>query len=178
MAKLTSRFPDAERHFLIGNHEERIERAQQDMASFTGAIGYKDLALDGWKVHGFLDVAWIDGVAYSHFFANNKSGRPLGGMVPSRLKTLGHSFVQGHQQGLEVGTWTTLQGMRWGIVAGSCYLHEEGYRAQGADQNCWHGVVLLHEVRDGIFDPMFVSLDFLCRRYEKMSLASFRARYL
>jgi hypothetical protein len=35
--------------------------------------------------------------------------------------------------------------------------------AQG--NHYWRGIVVLHEVNDGCFDEMFVSLDFLKKRY-------------
>jgi hypothetical protein len=49
-------------------------------------------------------------------------------------------------------------------VIGSSYLHDEDYLGpQGNDD--WRGIVVCHQVEGGAYDPMFVSLDFLCRRY-------------
>ena len=64
--------------------------------------------------------------------------------------------------------------IRHGIVAGSAYLHDEEYK--GVANAHWRGVVVLNEVRDGQFCEMPLTLDYLCRRYEGMSLARFLQR--
>ena len=54
----------------------------------------------------------------------------------------------------------------------NCYLHDEEYRgAQG--QGHWRGVVVLNEVQNGDYCVMPLTLDYLCRKYEGMSLAAF-----
>src|SRR3546814_16677199 len=60
------------------------------------------------------------------------------------------------------------------IVAGSAYLHDEEYKGQANAH--WRGVVVLNEVRDGQFCEMPLTLDYLCRKYEGMSLARFLQR--
>ena len=52
------------------------------------------------------------------------------------------------------------------IIAGSFYQHDEAYLTPMAN-NCWRGIVMLNEVRDGQFDEMFVSLNYLRKRYGK-----------
>jgi hypothetical protein len=37
----------------------------------------------------------------------------------------------------------------------------------------WRGVVVLNEVRDGQFCEMPLTLDYLCRKYEHMSVARY-----
>ena len=157
---------------LRGNHEHRIIRATSEDSRLDGTIGYHDLESPGWEVHDFLEPVDIDGVVYCHYFQNRGTGRPLGGMAQSRLKQLGHMFIQGHQQVLEVATRFVLDRQQWGIVAGACYLHDEDYLGYQGNHH-WRGVVVLHQVEDGSFDPMFVSLDYLCRRYEGIPLAEF-----
>lgn len=153
-----------ESHFLMGNHEERIDRAVNANPQLEGALGYDQLNLDGWEVHDFLDVLWLDGIAYSHYFYNPMSGRPYSAMMETRLKNIGHSFTMGHQQTLIFGIRYTLSGPHYGLVAGAFYQHDEGYKGpQGNDH--WRGIVVKHEVRDGRYDPMLVSLDYLRRRY-------------
>lgn len=46
----------------------------------------------------------------------------------------------------------------------SFYQHNEEYRGPQAT-NEWRGILMLHEVRDGNYDIMTVSLDFLRRKY-------------
>ena len=160
------------RVLLRGNHEHRIIRATEIDAALDGTIGYDDLLSPGWEVHDFLEVVEIDGVCYSHYYANRGTGKPLGGMASTRLKTLGHSFVQGHQQVLEVACRYVLDTQQWGIVAGAAYLHDEDYLGYQGNHH-WRGILRLVGVSAGSFDPMFVSLDSLCRRYEGVQLDQF-----
>lgn len=160
---------------LRGNHEHRLARAIEDNAQLDGVLTFDDLASPGWEVHDFLDPVWIDGVCYSHYFYNPNTGRPYAGAnVETRLKTIGHSFTMGHQQGLKVGNMPTIGGMRRGLVAGTCYLHDEDYLGPQGNLE-WRGIVVCHEVADGDYSLMEVSLDFLCRRYEGLPLADFVA---
>lgn len=164
-----------EKHLLRGNHEHRIIRATELDAQLDGVIGYDDLESPGWTVHDFLKPVDIDGVVFAHYFANRGTGKPLGGMAATRLKQLGHTFVQGHQQVLEVAVRYVLDKQQWGIVAGAAYMHQEDYLGYQGNAH-WRGIVVLHEVADGGFDPMFVSLDYLCRRYEGVPIEQFTAR--
>ena len=71
-----------------------------------------------------------------------------------------------------LGNVLTVQGRRElpngqtqiGCVAGSFYQHNEDYRGPQAASE-WRGLVVKHEVANGDYDPMFVSLDFLRKRY-------------
>lgn len=162
------------RVFLLGNHEDRISRAIEANAQLDGLLTLDALnpASWGWEVHGFREVVEIGGILYSHLFYDQQTGRPYGGKsIDTRLKTIGHSFTMGHQQGLMYGLRSTLTGMQHGLVAGSCYLHDEIYRGPQAAGE-WRGVVVCHQVENGSFDPMFVSLDYLCRKYEGKRLSA------
>lgn len=163
--------------FITGNHENRITRAAEDNAQLEGTVSLDDLDTGRWEVIPFLDVFSLDGVAYSHYFYNPSTGRPFGGMVDTRIRQVGRSFTMGHQQGLKYGlieSWTDdgRRTMRHGLIAGSCYLHDEDY--MGPQGNAyWRGVVVCHDVKDGSYDPMFLRLDYLSRRYEGKTLDEF-----
>lgn len=164
---------------LRGNHENRLLRYIDANPVLEGIIGLHLLDDKGWEVvpyfNGSPGVVYIDGIAYAHYFANPNSGKPIGGTIANRLSKIGSSFVQGHQQGLLQGNLQYATGViRHGIVAGSAYLHDEEYK--GAANTHWRGVVVLNEVRDGQFCEMPLTLDYLCRRYEGMSLARFLQR--
>lgn len=163
-----------ELHFILGNHEERIERAvDDDPYQLEGVLGYDLLNLADWTVHPFLEIADIDGVWYSHYFYNQKTGKPLGSQPMTRLKDVGHTFTMGHQQGLQEARRTLADGtIQRAIIAGSCYLHRNDYMGPQGD-NDWSGILVKHEVRDGQYDLMEVSLDYLCRRYEGVTLGEF-----
>ncbi len=166
-------WPD--RHITLGNHEHRISRACEEDAQLDGTISLDDLNFNahGWKVHPFLEPLILDGVHYSHYWYHPNTGRPYGGEnLYTRLKQIGHSFTMGHQQGLSHAIRPVGKTRHHGLVIGSCYLHEEKYLGpQGTAY--WRGLVVCHQVEAGAYDAMFVSLDYLCRRYEKKTLAEF-----
>jgi hypothetical protein len=60
-----------------------------------------------------------------------------------------------------------------GLVAGACYLHDEDYKGPQGNAH-FRGIVVKHGVRNGSYDIQQISLDFLCRRYEGMSLERFK----
>lgn len=166
-----------ERHITLGNHEFRIERAVEDSPELEGAIGVSDLNYkeSGWTVHDFLQPVEIDGIYYSHYWYNPNSGNPYSGTIENRLKNIGHTFTQGHLQTLMYGLRFVNDKSQHGLVAGSCYLHDEDYKGPQGNHH-WRGVIVKHEVSDGQYDPMFVSLNYLCRRYEGKSLDKFKAK--
>ena len=159
--------------YFRGNHEERVQRAIDADPQLEGLLSLDLLDTQDWEVHPFLDVANIDGVAYSHYFYNPMTGRPYGGQnIDTRLKTIGHSFTMGHQQGLGYGIRNVLGQMHHGLVAGSCYLHDEEYKGPQGNAH-WRGIVVCNQVENGSYDPSFISLDYLCRRYEGVRLSAF-----
>lgn len=153
------------RHYFRGNHEQRIERALNDNPRLDGVIGYELLDTHGFDVSDFLVIKEIDGIAYSHYFANTHSGRPIGGSIDNRLNKIGKSFVQGHEQGFLYGVRQFPGSLtRHGLVAGSFYLHDEKYRGNQGNGE-WRGIVVLNEVNDGKYDVMPLSMDYLRRKY-------------
>lgn len=149
----------------LGNHEHRISRAVEMQAEFDGVIGYHDLPYDDWEVYDFLDPVVINGVMYVHYLANPMSGKPYAGTALNQLAKVQHSFCVGHKQTLDTATYFTPLGKQtWGIVAGACYQHDEDYKGYQGNAH-WRGIVVLHDVHDGSFDPMMVSLKYLKERY-------------
>lgn len=164
------------RVLLRGNHEHRLTRAVDDHAELEGVLDFSlfnDTDL-GWEVHDFLEPVVIDGVTYAHYFYNPMTGKPWGGMVSTMLKNIGHTFTMGHRQTFDVAIRYVGNRQVRGIVAGACYLHDEDYKGPQGNHH-WRGILVKHEVRDGQFDLMEVSLDYLCRRYEGRSLSDFLA---
>lgn len=172
----TRRSPwEPSRHFFLGNHEDRITRAAEDDAQLDGALSLDDLnaAEWGWTVMPFLEPVVLEGVAYAHYFYNPMSGKPYGGEnLYNRLKIIGHSFTMGHQQGVQHAIRVVGKTRHHGLVVGSSYLHEEKYLGPQGN-NHWRGIVVCHQVEEGRYDPMFVSLEYLCRRYTNRTLADF-----
>lgn len=167
----------AEKHFIRGNHEQRVERAIEADAQLEGILGYENMDTLDWEVHDFLDPVFIDGVSYAHYFANPMSGRPYGGMAITRLKTIGHSFTMGHQQTLDYAVRFVRDGegvprSQHALVAGACYLHDEDYKGYQGNAH-WRGIVVCHGVEKGCYNPMFIDLEYLCRRYEGKTVAEY-----
>lgn len=172
-----------ERHFLTGNHEYRLQRViNSDPVKFEGVIGFHDLNYSdlGWRVHNFLEVVFIDGVGYSHYAVTPMTGRPMGGTASLQLQKLGHSMITGHQQTLDYAVRYTRNDKGktksiHRIIAGASYSHHEDYLGPQGNTH-WRGIIVLNQVKDGSFDPMFVSLDYLCRRYTGKTLAEYQRR--
>lgn len=162
---------------LRGNHEERLNRAIADNPQFQGLIGefsFNDRRL-GWEVHKFLAPVTIDGIVYAHYFYNPLTGRPWAGTAHTKLRNIGMTFTMGHVQGIDSAHGITPDGrQRRALVVGSCYLHDEEYKGPQANHH-WRGIIMKHEVRDGYYDLMEVSLDYLCRKYEGVPLAEWLA---
>lgn len=156
-----------EKHFLMGNHEVQLERLWKNDPRLVGLIGFDafDIEMYGFKVHDFLKIVELDGISYSHYFYNASTGRPYSGMMQTRLKNIGFSFTQGHSQEFAYGERQLPNGKRLhGLVAGAFYMHDEGYKGPQGNAH-WRGVVVKNEVRDGEYDIMKISLDYLLRKY-------------
>lgn len=148
----------------LGNHEARIDRAVNEDRKLDGLISVDDLPYQDWDVHKFLDVVVIDGVAYSHYFVSGCMGRPI--TSAQALLTKKHmSCFAGHQQGRMIAYGHKADGSEiTAIICGSFYEHEEAYLGAQGNKH-WRGFYVLHDVRDGAFDEMAVSIKFLKERY-------------
>ena len=155
----------------LGNHENRISRHVNQYPILEGRLHYRDLGyLDaGWDVYDYLDVAESEDVLYSHFFPRNAQGRVVQSYRGSPSAALQvrremQSCTSGHLQGLDFAVLQTGARRYYGIIAGSFYMHDEDYLTpQGTAY--WRGVIVKHQVKDGEYDPMFVSLDYLLRKW-------------
>jgi hypothetical protein len=164
--------------FTEGNHEYRAATFASNDARFEGVVGTHLCNVEalGFERHKFLAPVEIDHVHYSHFWQSALSDRPIGGTIDNRLNKLCVSFVCGHEQGLRYGSRPLATGKTiHGIVAGSCYLGTEHYRGPQA-RNEWRGTVVLHDVRAGQFEPMFLSLRYLCHEYTGEDLYDYMTR--
>lgn len=166
--------------FTEGNHCYRLNRFAAADARFEGVISTKlcDVESFGFERYAFEVPVEVDSVWYCHYWKTAHSPRPIGGTIDNRLNKLGFSFIAGHEQGKKYGSRDLPNGKTiHGVVAGSCYLGTEGYRGpQGANE--WRGTVVLHDVRDGDFDPMFLTLRYLCKTYTGETLIDYmNSRY-
>lgn len=157
--------------YTLGNHEFRFERLLEEQPSLRGAIREPwGLALKyGWSVRPYLKPVVIDGVSYCHLFVKGANGRVTNqkfGMPNARTQVLREmmSCTSGHKPGLDVHIQPVGRGSMRGIIAGSCYQHEEEYMTpQGTTY--WRGILVKHGVKDGNYDLMEVGLRYLLEKY-------------
>lgn len=155
----------------LGNHEQRINKHVNQYPILSGRLSTDDLGYRdwGWEVHDFLEVVELDGILYSHFFPRNAQGRVVQSYRGSPSAALQvrremQSCTSGHLQGLDFAIHQTGTRRFYGLIAGSFYMHEEDYLTpQGTAY--WRGVIVKHQVKDGEYDPMFVSMDYLLRKW-------------
>lgn len=156
-----------EMHFLYGNHEERLITYCEENPAMDGFLTLESLGVEefGWTAHTFKEVLKTDGIWFSHYFYNPDNGAVINGMMETRIKNIGNSFVQGHKQGLRTGRRDLVGGIRhMGVVAGSFYQHDEHYRGPQARIE-WRGIIFATEVKEGSFNICEVSLPYLLDRW-------------
>ena len=153
--------------FTLGNHEQRIERAIESDRKLEGLISYDDFNLEenGWEIIPFLEPIVIDGVAYAHYFTSGIMGRPVSS-AKLMLSKKHMSCVMGHIQDRDIAFAKKADGTRMtGIFSGIFYQHDEEY-LNAQTNGSWSGVWMLHQVEDGAFDEMPISIDYLRRKYD------------
>lgn len=161
------------RVILIGNHEQRIDRALDANQALVGHVGYGDLDYEAhyddvvYYRGNTPDVIVIDGVAYAHYFLTGVSGRPIGGEHPAySLVTKNFtSCTQGHTHVLDMCDRVNVAGNRVkGLVAG-CYFEDDLEWAGEANRMYWRGVAIKRNVENGVYDLELVSINTLKKMY-------------
>lgn len=163
-----------EYYMLIGNHDQRIEKAvEKDPAQLEGVISLQDLKYEefGWNVTPYNGsspgVLQLDGVAYSHYFISGVMGMAIGGTHPAyqMLNKYHVSCVQGHSHTTDYCVRHTANGRNiHGLVVG-CYTDDRPDFAGAANDMWWRGVVVLHDVENGEYDPEWISLKAIKKDY-------------
>jgi hypothetical protein len=142
---------------LMGNHENRIDRAVNNNPTLEGLISTKDLCYeDDWEVHEFLHPVFINGVGFNHYWPVGAMGRPAGA-GSAIINKLHMSCIAGHQQGKQIAYGKRADGKPiCAIIVGSYYLHDESYMDQLSNRH-WRGLLMMNEVQDGHFDELFLA---------------------
>jgi hypothetical protein len=159
---------------LIGNHEQRIERAIQIQPELEGTVGYRDLSLSKFYDEvvdydgGTPGTIGIDGVTYAHYFISGVMGRPVGGEHPAytMLSKLYTSCTQGHTHTFDYSVRGRRDGTKvMGLVAG---VGQDYHSLWAGDANrLWsRGVVIKHGVDNGQYDLEWISMERLKEVYE------------
>jgi hypothetical protein len=150
---------------LLGNHENRIDRAINNNPMLEGMLSTKDLGYEeSWEVYPFLQPVFVGGVGFNHYWPVGAMGRPASS-ASVIINKLHMSCVAGHQQGKQIAYGKRADGKALcAIIAGSYYLHDEHYMDQLSNRH-WRGLVVLNDVKDGGFDEMLLSIEYLQRKY-------------
>jgi hypothetical protein len=172
MRRLCSPFKKIKRYkpkmvLTLGNHEDRITRAVSEDPKLDGKVSLEDLKYEkwGWQVYPFLQPAIVDGIMYLHYLPTGVKGNPA--TSASALVTKAHmSVTVGHIQTTDVCFKHRANGERIiGLMAGACYLHDEDYLPAVQNAATARQIVMKHEVWNGDYDIMMVSLNYLRRKY-------------
>ena len=160
-------------HFLMGNHEYRVDRFRAEHPYLGGAVSlaHTNLKKYGFRVHPFLKPVVLDGIHYAHYFCRNSKGTitsSKGGQssAMAQVKNESVSTTAGHKQGLDVHIQESSGGRKRGVIAGSFYSHKEHYMGNGYQgQDHWHGIPIKHQVYKGDYDLLEVPLRYLVEEY-------------
>ena len=157
-----------QRILTLGNHENRIARAINSDRKLDKLLSIRDLGYheSGWDVMPYLRVKTIHGVSYSHYFTSGVLDRPV--TSARALLTKRHcSAVMGHVQRRDIAYDYTAEGRQiTAIFAGCFYQHDEDYMSPQGNKH-WRGIWMLHNVNNGEFDEMPISMNYLRARYSK-----------
>lgn len=158
---------------LIGNHEERIDRALNLQPELTGTIGYEDLDLEKYydvvvpysgQTPGVIE---IDGIHYAHYFTSGVMGNSVSGehQAYTLLAKKFSSCTQGHTHTFDHCMRTSVGGKKIiGLVAG-CAMDYKSDWAGEVENLWWRGVFIKRGVEDGHYDLEAVSLSRLAKEY-------------
>ncbi len=150
----------------MGNHEERITKAVESDPKLEGVLHPNDLGYEdyGWEVIPFLQPITIEGISFCHYYPSGQLGRPTSS-ARAIMQKMHMSCIAGHLQGRDIAYGKRADGQEITcIIAGSFYQHEESYLSPMTNKH-WRGFYVLHEVNNGSFDEMAVSMKYLKRKY-------------
>ncbi len=157
---------DYKLHFLLGNHENRINIAVEKDRKLEDLmmVGDLDLEIMGFNVHDFLAPVVIDGICYSHYFVSGVMGRPVSS-ARALVMRKHMSAVMGHVQDKDIHFAQRADGTRiTGLFAGIFYQEDQDY-LNPQTNNSWRGIWLFNDVVDGSFDELPISMKYLKKKY-------------
>lgn len=155
---------------LLGNHEHRITKAASVSPELHGTISTEDLRTRefGWEVYDFLTPVVIEGVVFNHYFTSGNYGAAIGGdNVAAQMITKNHtSSVCGHNHYRDFAERTTADGRKLTAVSVGAYMDYIPEWIGNNGNKWWFGLVMLHNVKNGTFDPEFIGMEVIKERYE------------
>lgn len=157
------------RIMLLGNHENRIDRAVELSPELEGSLSVKDIGYEecGWEVYPYLKMINVDGVWYNHYFISGIMGNSINGVNPARTIVSKHmvSTTSGHSHLFDYAIQSSPSGRQvHGLVAGCFFEHPMSYAY--AVEHLWsRGLAYKHNVVDGEYDIEWWSMKRLWKEY-------------
>ena len=156
-----------------GNHEHRIKKYLSEnprMAGQKHGVSFSHLQTNKWfdEYHEYENggpaIARYNGVDFSHFFSSGNFGSATSGLhhAYTVINNRHNSSVCGHSHKRNLYFKDGAGSI--GMVVGCYKGHEEGWAGQ-SNNEWWHGVVMMKDVENGMFEPEFYSLKELEREY-------------
>jgi len=159
-----------------GNHENRIKKAIAHDPRLEGSrygVSFSHLETNRYydEYHEYLysapSISSIDGISYAHYVSSGNYGTAMSGehhaynLIKKRhcSTTVGHSHKRSFYAKDDAYPTASL-----GLVAG-CFKGKKEHWAGQANGEWWTGVVIKHNIQDGVYDPEFVSIERLEKVY-------------
>lgn len=162
---------------LHGNHEHRLQKVLEYDPQLAGSrygVSFTDYAFKDWYHEeipylgsgpGTYDFG---GVTFAHFLPSGAMGKPIGGVhqASSMIAKAKVPSVVGHSHFADYSVQADIRGnLIQAVVAGVYQDYNSGW-AGNTQNGWWRGLVYLHGVEGGQFDPEFISLDRIKREYQ------------
>lgn len=147
---------------IMGNHEERINRAVNMAPELEGTLSLADLKYQeyGWEVQPYKRALELEGVWFNHYFPSGVKGEAISGF------NIGANIVQknmvssvcGHSHLWDHAIRNRPDGSKVIGLCCGCYLESPTY--DDATGNLWwSGLAMLHDVDSGVFDLEQLSIE-------------------
>jgi hypothetical protein len=143
--------------FTCGNHEYRVDRLVEQQPVMEGLLPRCE---DYLRDKGFLVIPYkqktvIDGINYSHLCPQTSSAGAVS-RAHLIMQKRNSSWSVGHSQIFDYHVSPHHPRLQC-LILGAFYTHDEGYKEGSNDH--WRGCVFKHNVKDGTYDPEFISID-------------------
>lgn len=147
---------------IRGNHEERITRAVEASPELEGTLSISDLAYTrfGWEEYAFKRPVEIEGVYFCHYFPSGVKGEAISGFNIA-TNIIGKNLVSsvcGHSHLYDHAVRSRPDGTKViGLCAG--WYGEQATFQDATYDLWWSGLIVLHEMNNGVFDVEQISID-------------------
>jgi hypothetical protein len=148
----------------LGNHEQRLLRHVNEHPHLIGLMTMDMFGFEqaGWEVHPFLKIVNIDGCEYTHYVQSGGKKENAITTAAGLLRKRHNSISVGHTQKLDIAIHAATHQI--GLISGCAYTHHETYAGEQGDCSK-RGIWRKNEMVRGVYDPMYISLGYLKRRW-------------